>query len=118
MLTACETDLAELVNQIDELRDMDETVKQRKKDMKKSIDLLDNILKDGHISDTHLRMLVEEIKIFQTDGKLRVVITLNGAFRTHFDYYDEIGEMIRREAELWYEQVSGGDWIPMGNEDE
>jgi len=93
---------------------MDETVKQRKKDMKKSIDLLDNILKDGHISDPHLRMLVEEIRIFQTDGKLRVVITLNGAFRTHFDSYDENGEMIRREAELWYEQVSEGEWVPAG----
>jgi hypothetical protein len=118
MLTACETDIAELVKQIDELRDMDETVKQRKKDMKKSIDLLDDILKDGHISDTHLRMLVEEIKIFQNDGKLRVVITLNGTFRTHFDYYNEVGEMIRREAELWYEQVSEGEWMPIRNEDE
>lgn len=114
MLTACETDIAELAKQIDELRDMDETVKQRKKDMKKSIDLLDNILKDGHISDTHLRMLVEEIRIFQTDGKLRVVITLNGAFRAHLDFYDENSEMIRREAELWYEQTTEGDWVPAG----
>jgi len=94
MLTACETDIAELTKEIEEFRHMDETVKQRKKDMKKSIDLLDDILQDGHISDTHLRMLVEKVRIFQIDVKLRGVIALNGTFRAHLDFYDENGEMI------------------------
>jgi hypothetical protein len=71
------------------------------------------VLSDGAISDTHLRMLVEQIVIYETDGKLRVQIMLNGEFRLHFDYYNEDGEMIGRDAEAWVYPCDGEayDWV-------
>lgn len=102
MLTACETDIERLTAQILSFRDMDATVKKRKKEMKKSIDLLDSIVTDGAVSDTHLRMLVEQITVYDKDGKLTVQIDLNGNFRMHLDSYDESGQMTERLAELWH----------------
>ena len=55
--------------------------------MKKSVELLEGIIADGAISDTHLRMLVDGIVIYEKNGKLDIQITLNGEFRTHIDYY-------------------------------
>lgn len=63
MLISCEDDINKLTGQIQEFRDMDATVKKRKKELKKSIDLLDSIVADGAVSDTHLRMLIEQITI-------------------------------------------------------
>lgn len=47
------------------MKDIEATVKERKKQMKKSVELLDGIITDGAISDTHLRMLVDEIVIYE-----------------------------------------------------
>ena len=82
-------------------RNVDATIKKRKSEVKKSIELIDSIVADGAISDTHLRMLVEQIVIYETDSKLRVQIMLNGEFRRHFDYYNEDGKMIGRDTEAW-----------------
>ena len=84
------------------MKDIETTVKERKKQMKKSVELLDGIIADGAISDTHLRMLVDEIVIYGKNGKLDIQITLNGEFRTHIDYYDESGDIIDRHAAIWY----------------
>ena len=113
MLEACEADIARLTTQIDEFKNVDATIKKRKSEVKKSIELIDSIVADGAISDTHLRMLIEEIVIYETDGKLRVQIMLNGEFRRHFDYYNEDGEMIGRDAEAWVYPCDGEvyDWV-------
>ena len=84
------------------MKDIENTVKERKKQMKKSVELLDGIIADGAISDTHLRMLVDEIVIYGKNGKLDIQITLNGEFRTHIDYYDESGDITDRHAKIWY----------------
>lgn len=102
MLMSCEDDINKLTEQIQEFRDMDATVKKRKRELKKSIDLLDSIVADGAVSDTHLRMLIEKITIYDIDGKLKIQIDLNGQFRMHMDYYDKNGMMIDRNAESWY----------------
>lgn len=47
-------------------------------------------------------MLVDEIVIYEKNGKLDIQITLNGEFRTHIDYYDESGDITDRHAEIWY----------------
>lgn len=57
-------------------------------------------ISDGAISDIHLRMLVEQIVIHETDGKLTVQIILNGEFRKHIDYYNENGELIRQDVKM------------------
>ena len=102
MLVSCETDIKTIENRIREMKDIENTVKERKKQMKKSVELLDGIIADGAISDTHLRMLVDEIVIYEKNGKLDIQITLNGEFRTHIDYYDESGDITDRHAEIWY----------------
>lgn len=85
-----------------QMKDIETTVKERKKQMKKSVELLDGIIADGAISDTHLRMLVDEIVIYEKNGKLDIQITLNGEFRMHIDYYDESGDITDRHTEIWY----------------
>ena len=102
MLVSCETDIKTIENRIREMKDIENTVKERKKQMKKSVELLDGIIADGAISDTHLRMLVDEIVIYEKNGKLDIQITLNEEFRTHIDYYDENGDITDRHAEIWY----------------
>lgn len=102
MLVSCETDIKTIENRIREMKDIETTVKERKKQMKKSVELLDGIIADGAISDTHLRMLVDEIVIYEKNGKLDIQITLNGEFRTHIDYYNESGDITNRHAEIWY----------------
>ena len=47
-------------------------------------------------------MLVDEIVIYEKNGKLDIQITLNGEFRTHIDYYDKSGDITDRLAEIWY----------------
>lgn len=47
------------------MKDIETTGKERKKQMKKSAELLDGIIADGAISDTHLRMLGDEIVIYE-----------------------------------------------------
>ena len=101
MLVSCETDIKTIENRIREMKDIENTVKERKKQMKKSVELLDGIIADGAISDTHLRMLVDETVIHEKNGKLDIQITLNGEFRTHIDYYDESGDITDRHAEIW-----------------
>ena len=46
------------------------------------------------ISNTHLRMLIDEIIIYDEDGTLRIKIVLNEYFYTHFDLYDCDGNTI------------------------
>ena len=48
-----------------QMKDIETTVKERKKQMKKTVELLDGIIADGAICDTHLRMLVDEIVIYE-----------------------------------------------------
>ena len=102
MLVACESDIKTIENRIREMNNIENTVKERKKQMKKSVELLDGIIADGAISDTHLRMLVDEIVIHEKNGKLDVQITLNGEFRMHIDYYNESGDITGRDSEIWY----------------
>jgi hypothetical protein len=92
------------------MKDIEATVKERKKQMKKSAELLDGIIADGAISDTHLRMLVDEIVIYEKNGKLDIQITPNGEFRTHIDYYDESGDITDRHAEIYGISRIGKVW--------
>ena len=106
MLEDCEKDIEDLTKKISEFNNLDGMFKERRKELKKSIDLLGDITNAGAISDAHLRMLVDEIRIFDEGGRLRIQITLNGRFRTHFDFYDDDGNEIDRINEMW---VISGD---------
>ena len=102
MLLACENEIAQTQYQINELKKIDETVKKRRKEMKTSIEMLENIIEDGSISDANLRMFVEKIIIFEKDGKLDLQLNLNGQLPYHIDYFDENGTMINKHQEGWW----------------
>lgn len=102
MLKSCEEDIKKLSEQIKEFDDVEATIKNRKKQMKSSLELIDNIVAEGAISDTHLRMLIDVITVTEINGELKISITLNGEFRSHFDTYDELGEITERYSEIWW----------------
>jgi DNA invertase Pin-like site-specific DNA recombinase/uncharacterized protein (UPF0147 family) len=102
MLLACENEIAQTQYKIEELKRIDETVKKRRKEMKTSIEMLEEIIEDGSISDTNLRMFIEKIIIFEKDGKLDLQLNLNGQFPYHIDYFDENGTMINKHQEGWW----------------
>lgn len=101
MLVACESDIAKLGEKINEFRNIDATVKKRKKDLKNSMEMLDGIIEDGALNDAHLRMLVDQITVSEKNGRLSVKIELNGNFRMHLDTYNENGEITERDSEIW-----------------
>lgn len=88
MLETCEADIDKISKQIDELQNIGDTIKSRKAELKSSIDILQRVIDEGAISNTDLRMLVDEIKVYETDGQLDVKITFNGKFKKHIDIYD------------------------------
>lgn len=98
MLEACEADIDKLSKQISELENIGDTIKSRKAQIKSSIDVMQRIIDESAISNTDLRMLIDEIKIFEVDGKLDVKITFNGKLRRHIDIYDN-GDIVDRAME-------------------
>ncbi len=94
MLEDCEKDIESLSQKIIAFQDIAKVVKKRKKDLQSSLELMDSIIAEGAISNTHLRMLIDEIIIYDEDGTLRIKIVLNGDFANHFDLYDSDGNLI------------------------
>ena len=92
MLTACESDIEKLQQEINELENYSETIKKRKSEMKRTIDLIEEIIKEGEISDVNLRMLVEKIKIYDTSEGLRIEVRLNADFTEHMIIFNKDGE--------------------------
>ena len=64
--------------------------------------MMDDILAQGNISESNLRLLVEKIYISEHDGKLDVDIHLKAPFRTHVDFYEK-GEVVESGASLLYD---------------
>ena len=50
--------------------------------------MMDDILKEGHLSEAHLRLLVDKIYVHEEDGKLSLNICLKAPFRDHLDIYE------------------------------
>ena len=86
MLQSCEADINSFTEQIEDIRNYDETIKTRKAEIKEGIDMLDEIIKNGAISDTSLRMLIKKIIITERKGKMKIKIQLNADFSTHIDF--------------------------------
>lgn len=83
MLKTCEEDIQQITEEIESIKYYNTTIKKRKSELKKTVDLIEEIIKDGAISDANLRLLVDEIKIYESDKKLRVEINLKAAFSEH-----------------------------------
>lgn len=86
MLEKCESDIQKLEDEIKSIQDYNSTIKKRKAEMKDSVEIIEEIIKEGAISDANLRLLnlrllVNKIIIFEKDKKLSIKIKLNAKFQ-------------------------------------
>ncbi|WIV10558.1 recombinase family protein [Proteiniborus sp. MB09-C3] len=73
-----------LEKQIQTLEEMIEINKDAKKGIESSVELLTKIVEKKELSNAHLQMLINNIKIFEDEeGKLSLDITLNTPFKYH-----------------------------------
>ena len=110
MLSECEADISKLGKEIRTLKDHDSAVKRARSEMKDGIALLDEMLDKGEISAASLRLLVEEITIWEKDEKLRIAITLKGNLRHHMDFYDEDGNLTETAFEAMAEGIDAEEY--------
>ena len=61
-----------------------------------NLDLIEQIIQEGAISDANLRLLVDSIVISEKDKKLHIKINLNAKFDCHKDCYDAEGNLTER----------------------
>ena len=99
MIEKREQEIIKAREQIENYQDMDTAFKKKRQESKKSIDLIDEIIANGGISDTHLRMLIDKIIIMDVEGMLDLEICLKADFRHHYDFYDNFLELIEYDLE-------------------
>lgn len=102
MIQKREAKIASIKKQLAELESLEDTLKTRQAELKRDIRMMDDILAEGNISESNLRLLVEKIYISEHDGKLDVDIHLKAPFRTHVDFYEK-GEVVESGASLLYD---------------
>ena len=88
MIAKREEQIAEAKKQIEDLQNISEMLRSRQAKLKRDISLIDDILRDGKMSEAHLRMLVEKILVHEEDGKLDLEIRLKAPFRDHLDIFE------------------------------
>ena len=88
MIAKREEQIAEAKKQIEELQNISEMLRSRQAKLKRDISLIDDILREGKMSEAHLRMLVEKILIHEEDGRLDLEIRLKAPFRDHLDVFE------------------------------
>lgn len=96
MIQKREAEIAAAQKQIEELQNIEETLRGRQAKLKRDISMMDDILKEGRLSEAHLRLLVDKIYVHEEDGKLSLDICLKAPFRDHLDIYEN-GE----QTECW-----------------
>ena len=88
MIVKREEQIAEVKKQIEELQNTSEMLRSRQAKLKRDINLIDDILREGKMSEAHLRMLVEKILVHEEDGRLDLEIRLKAPFRDHLDIFE------------------------------
>lgn len=96
MLEKCESDIQKLEDEIKSIQDYNSTIKKRKAEMKDSVEIIEEIIKEGAISDANLRLLVDKIIIFEKGKKLKIKIKLNAKFQRHKDCYNDNGIVLEK----------------------
>ena len=86
------------------MKDIENTVKNRKAELKNSVEVLERIAAEGAVSDSDLRLLIDKIEIGEKDGKLDITVIFNGKFRQHIDLYNN-GELDESYTESWYMEL-------------
>ena len=88
MIAKREEQIAEAKKQIEEMQNISEMLRSRQAKLKRDISLIDDILREGKMSEAHLRMLVEKMLVHEEDGRLDLEIRLKAPFRDHLDVFE------------------------------
>ena len=88
MIQKREAEIAAVKQRIQELQNIEATLRSRQSKLKRDIGMMDDILKEGKLSEAHLRMLVDKIYVHEEDGKLSLDIRLKAPFQDHLDIYE------------------------------
>lgn len=83
MIEKKEEELAEVRVKTKEYENLETTIKNRRSELKTSIDLLDEIVTARNISEAHLRMLIDKITITEKDGPLDIAFQIKADFKPH-----------------------------------
>ena len=98
MIARREEQIAQAKKKIAELENLGQTIRSRQAKLKKDISLIDQILEDGQMTEAHLRLLIEKIFVYETEGGLRLEIKVKAPFQNHTDTYEN-GELTNSELE-------------------
>ena len=81
MIADREVQIKELEKKITECRVFDRISKEKHKQLKKTSEVIEDILSEGAITDSQLRMLVRKVKVHQNgDGTLDIEFEMNGSW--------------------------------------
>ena len=87
-------EIENLKTKIQDILNMEQTVKKRKKEIKESIDILDGIIAEGAISNVNLRLLIKEIIVLDMENnELALVIVMNAPFGEYGEIFDDDGNV-------------------------
>lgn len=103
MIRKRELQIEQAKQQIAELENLGKTIRSRQAKLKKDISLLDEILAEEQLSESHLRLLVERIYVYENKGALTLDIQLKAPFCSHTDTYEN-GVLTNRELEAMLEK--------------
>ena len=81
-------------NKINECREYDKVSKQKHKDYKEASQVIQGIIDEDIISDTHLRMLVNQVQVHQNKDK-----SLNIKFRMNGNWSGGVAVYVEPESE-------------------
>lgn len=105
MIAKREEQIAQAKKKIAELENLGQTIRSRQAKLKKDISLIDQILEDGQMTEAHLRLLIEKIFVYETEGGLRLEIKIKAPFQNHTDTYEN-GVLTNSELEEIIQGVS------------
>ena len=98
MIAKREEQIAQAKKKIAELENLGQTIRSRQAKLRKDISLIDQILADGRMTEAHLRLLIEKILVYETEGGLRLEIKVKAPFQNHTDTYEN-GVLTNSELE-------------------
>lgn len=88
MLEKRREEIERFKNEISEIENIDKTIKERRSEMKQSIELLEQILAEKKISHTNLMLLIDKIIIWEDENGLTLEINIKAPF-TDGNYDEE-----------------------------
>ena len=98
MIAKREEQIAQAKKKIAELENLGQVIRSRQAKLKKDISLIDQILEDGQLTESHLRLLIEKIIVFETEDGLHLEIKVKAPFQNHTDTYEN-GVLTNSELE-------------------